>query len=211
MADTGEIVFYHTPHTRSSDVLRLLEELKAPYTLKVLNLRKGDQRKPEYLAINPMGKVPAIVHGGDVVTELVAIYIYLADLFPDAGLAPSLSDPLRGPYLRWLVYYAACFEPAVQDYTLKRDPAPPHTCFYGDYERVMKTLADQLAKNTYIAGERYTAADVVWGGVLNWMATSDLFVPSSAMKEYIARVQLRPAFAATTAKDAQLEAAQKAA
>jgi glutathione S-transferase len=211
MTGNREIVFYHTPNTRSSDVLRLLEEMKAPYQLKVLNLRKGDQRKPEYLAINPMGKVPAIVHGGVVVTELVAIYIYLADLFPEAKLAPALSDPLRGPYLRWLVYYASCLEPAVQDHTLKRDPAPPQSCFYGDYDRVINTLTGQLAKSTYIAGEQFTAADVVWGGMLNWMATSGLIVPPPAMSDYIARFQSRPAFAAVRAMDEKLEAAQKAA
>ncbi len=122
MPANGTITLYHAPNTRSSSTLLLLEELGAPYELKLLNFKAGEQRQPAYLAINPMGKVPAIEHNGAVVTEQVAILIYLADLFPEAGLAPALADPLRGPYLRWLVFYAACFEPAIVDKALNREP-----------------------------------------------------------------------------------------
>ncbi len=91
-----------------------------PYRLHVLNMKTGEQRQPDYLAINPMGKVPAIRHGDALVTEQAAVYLYLADLFPEAGLAPALSDPSRAAYLRWLVYYGSCFEPAMMDKHLKR-------------------------------------------------------------------------------------------
>jgi glutathione S-transferase len=96
-------------------VLILLEEIGAPYQLHVLNMKTDEQRRPEYLAINPMGKVPALKHDGALITEQVAIFLYLADLFPEAGLAPPIGDPLRGPYLRWMVFYGSCFEPAVVD------------------------------------------------------------------------------------------------
>src|SRR5208337_2478729 len=121
MTANGTITLYHSPNTRSSGILLLLEELGAPYELKLLNLKAGEQRQQPYLAVNPMGKVPAIEHNGAIVTEQVAILIYLADLFPEAGLAPAFDDPLRGPYLRWLVSYAACFEPAVVDRALQRE------------------------------------------------------------------------------------------
>ncbi len=105
MTGSDKVTLYHSPRTRSQGVQALLEELGAPYELHVLNMKLDEQRKPAYLAINPLGKVPAIEHRGAVVTEQVAIYIYLADAFPGAGLAPAINDPLRGPYLRWLVFY----------------------------------------------------------------------------------------------------------
>ena len=87
-------------------------------------MKAGEQRGAAYLAINPMGKVPAVLHGDALVTEQGAVYTYLADLFPQAGLAPTLGDPLRGPYLRWMFFYGSSFEPAVVDRSMKRDPAP---------------------------------------------------------------------------------------
>eukprot|EP01136_Pigoraptor_vietnamica_P020934 Opistho-1_new@70512 len=99
------VTLFHCPQTRSSGALLLLEELQADYRLHVLNMKAGEHRQPAYLAINPMGKVPAVLHGDALVTEQVAIFIYLADLYPEAGLAPALGDPLRGPYLRWMAYY----------------------------------------------------------------------------------------------------------
>src|SRR5580698_4431329 len=109
MADTG-IILYHAPQTRSTGALILLEELGAPYALHVLNMKAGEQRQPAYLAINPMGKVPAVRDGDAVVTEQVAIFIHLADRFPEKQLAPAIGDPLRGPYLRWLAFYGSSFE-----------------------------------------------------------------------------------------------------
>jgi glutathione S-transferase len=105
MSASDTVTLYHSPNSRSSAALTLLEELGAPYRLHVLNMKAGEQRQPAYLAINPMGKVPAVKHRDALITEQVAIYIYLADLFSDAGLAPHLGDPLRGPYLRWLAFY----------------------------------------------------------------------------------------------------------
>src|SRR5207253_9860469 len=99
MADDRKVTLFHSPNTRSTGALTLLEELGAPYELHVLNMKAGEQRRPEYLAINPMGKVPALKHGDALVTEQVAIFLYLADLFPEAGLGPPVGDPLRGSYL----------------------------------------------------------------------------------------------------------------
>ena len=139
------VTFFHSPNTRSTGVLTLLEELDADYDLHLLNMKAGEQRRPEYLAINPMGKVPAIRHGDALVTEQGAVFLYLADLFPAAGLAPPMGDPLRGPYLRWLFFYGSSFEPAVVDRAMKREPAPASTLPYGDYDTMLDTLTGQLA------------------------------------------------------------------
>ena len=145
MTTSRHVTFFHAPQSRSAGALVLLEELGADYELHVLDLKKGEQRQPAYLAINPMGKVPAIRHDGALVTEQGAVYAYLADLYPEAGITPAIGDPLRGPYLRWLFYYGSSFEPALIDRSLKREPAPPSTSPYGDYETMLKTLTDQLA------------------------------------------------------------------
>lgn len=110
-----QITLYHAPQTRSSGVRVLLEELAAPHTLEVIDLKAGQARDPAYLALNPLGKVPALRDGTAVVTEQAAIYLHLADLFPHSGLAPPIGDPLRGSYLRWMVFYGSSFEPAIVD------------------------------------------------------------------------------------------------
>ena len=124
MAGDRRLILFHSPQSRSAGALILLEELGADYELRAIDLKKNEQRQPEYLAVNPMGKVPALVHGGAVVTEQGAVYAYAADLYPEAGIAPAIGDALRGPYLRWLFFYGSSFEPAVVDRSLKREPAP---------------------------------------------------------------------------------------
>jgi glutathione S-transferase len=205
------IVFFHSPQSRSGGTRILLEELGAPYELHAVNMKAGEQRKPAFLAVNPMGKVPAILHRGELVTEQVAIFIYLADLFPRAGLAPGLDDRLRGPYLRWLVYYGSCFEPAVVDRGLKREQAPLAMSPYGDYDTMLKTLTDQLAKGPYLLGERVTAADVLWGTALRWTTMFKLVPELPVITDYIARVGGRPAAVKATAADAALAAEHQAA
>ena len=160
MTSDCRLTFYHSPETRSTGVFTLLEELGAPYELKALNMKAGEQRESAYLAVNPMGKVPAIVHGDALVTEQGAVYIYLADLFPEAGLAPAIGDPLRGPYLRWIVFYGSSFEPAVVDRSMQREPARLSTSPYGDFDTMLSTLVGQLRKGPVssrraLLGRRY--------------------------------------------------------
>ena len=208
MNATAKVTLYHSPNTRSTGALILLEELGAPYRLQVINMKAGEQRKPAYLAINPMGKVPAVKHGDALVTEQVAVFLYLADLFPQAGLAPPIGDPLRGPYLRWMVFYGSCFEPALVDRAQKRDPAPPAMSPYGDYDTMLKTLTDQLTPGPFLLGERFTAADVLWGTALNWTTMFKLVPELPVIRAHIDRVNARPAVARARAKDAELAAAQ---
>jgi glutathione S-transferase len=206
MADNRRITFFHSPNSRSGGARILLEELGASYELVALNMKAGEQREKHYTTVNPMGKVPAILHNGALVTEQPAVFIYLADLFPEKGLAPALGDPLRGPYLRWMVFYGSCFEPAVVDRAMKREPAPPATSPYGDYDTMFKTLTDQLARGPYILGEKFSAADVLWGTALNWTTMFKIVEATPLIQAYIDRVKARPAVAKVNALDAELAA-----
>ena len=206
-----QLTLYHCPHSRSTGVLTLLEELHAPYALHVMNMRKGENREAAYLAVNPMGKVPAIRHGDAVVTEQVAIYLYLADLFPDAKLAPPLGDPLRGPYLRWMAFYGSCFEPAIVDQWMKNKPADKTACHYGDFDTMFNTLIEQLSKGPYLLGERFSALDILWGTAFGWMMMFGLVPKLPVIEQYVARVQGRPSAVAANEKDAALAAEQAAA
>jgi glutathione S-transferase len=210
MADDRKVTLYHSPNTRSSGALTLLEELGAPYELRVLNMKAGEQRRPEYLRVNPMGKVPALKHGDALITEQVAIFLYLTDLFPEAGLAPAVGDPLRGPYLRWMIFYAACFEPAVIDVATQRDPAAMQMSPYGDFETMLRTVTDQLAKGPYVLGERFSAADVLWGGALAWTTMFKLVPELPVIMSYVQQAAARPSVARVKAKDAELAAAHEA-
>ena len=207
---TPRVTFFYAPQTRAGGALALLEELGVDYDLHMLSLKAGTQRAPEYLAINPMGKVPAIVHDGALVTEQPAVFIYLADLYADKGLAPPIGDPLRGPYLRWLVYYGSCFEPAMVDKSMQREPAPPSTCGYGDYDTMLKTLVDQLEQGPWLLGDTFSAADVLWGTALNWTTMFKLVPELPVIRAYIDRVLARPAMQRAAAKDAELLATQTA-
>ncbi len=211
MSTDRPITLFHSPNTRSTGTRILLEELGVPYTLRVLNMKAGEHRQPAYLAINPMGKVPAVQHGDTVITEQVAIYTYLPDLFPEAGLAPALDDPQRGAYLRWLAFYAASFEPAVVDRALQREPGSPAMSPYGDFDTMLGTLTGQLAKGEYILGDRFSAADVLWGTALGWTTSFKIVPATPEISTYVQRVGSRPAVAKVQAQDAELAASHEAA
>ena len=208
MTDIPRVTFFHAPQTRSGATRALFEELGVDVDMCVLNLKAGDTRKPEYLAVNPMGKVPAIRHGDALITEQPAVFMYLADLYPEARLAPPIGDPLRGPYLRWMVFYGSCFEPAVVDKSMKREPAPPSTSPYGDFDSMLHTLTAQLAGGPYLLGERFSAADVLYGTALNWMTQFKLVPELPVIRAYIDRVNARPAMQRAAAADAALAAKQ---
>jgi glutathione S-transferase len=207
---SDRVTFFHAPNTRSGGTLLLLEELGADYDLHLLDMKAGDQRKPEYLAINPMGKVPAIKHGDAVITEQVAVFLYLGDLFPKAGITPRIGDPLRGPYLRWMAFYAGCLEPAMVDKALKREPAPPSMSPYGTYESVISAIVGQLSTGPWLLGERFTVADVLWGTALSWMRQFQLFPEDPAIVAYTDRFNARPLVARCKAQDAEIAAVQDA-
>ncbi len=203
-----ELVFYHTPNTRSGGTRVLLEELGAPYRLHALNMKLGEQREAAYLAVNPLGKVPAIMHGGALVTEQGAIFTYLADAFPERGLAPAIGDPLRGPYLRWMAYYGSSFEPAVVDRSRKADPIAAGSSPYGDFDSMLGVVAEALRAGPYLLGERVSAADVLWAVALGWTTMFKLVPELPEFTRYIERMRARPAFVRAAAADAALAAEQ---
>ena len=155
--------------------------------------------------------MPAIWHGEALVTEQGAVFIYLADLYPEAGLAPALGDPLRGPYLRWLVFYGSSFEPAVTDFAMKREPGPPGMSPYGDYDTVIEAVAAQLRRGPYLLGERLSAADILWGMALNWTTMFKIVPERPEIMAYVERMKARPALARVQAIDAKLAAEHEAA
>ena len=208
MNPSRHITLYHAPNSRSAGARALLEELGADYDLQVLSLKKGEQRAQPYLALNPMGKVPAIRHGEVLVTEQPAVYMYAAELYPEAGLSPAVGDPLRGAYLRWMVFYGSCFEPALIDKSMKRDPAPPSTSPYGTFDTMFDTVVQQLAAGPWLLGERFTAADVLWGTALGWTSAFGLLPERAEVRAYVERVKARPAMQRAAALDAALVAAQ---
>jgi len=202
-----QITLYHAARSRSSGAVALLEALGADYRLQVLDLKAGANLAPAYLAINPMGKVPAIIHNGALVTEQVAIYLYLADLYPEAGLAPPIGDAQRGPYLRWMAFYGACFEPAMTDKALPREPPPRMMSPYNDAETVLQVIEAQLAQGPYLLGEALSAADILWGNALGWMREFGLVQPAPATAAYIDRMGTLAAFDRSRQIDAELVAA----
>ncbi|MEA9579013.1 glutathione S-transferase family protein [Xanthomonas nasturtii] len=203
MSADRHITLFHNPRSRSRGVLVLLEELGASYSLQIIDLEKEQQLAPEFLAINPMGKIPTIVHGDSVVTEQGAIYQYLAELYPEAGLSPAPGEADRGAYLRWLAFYGAAFEPAIVDLALKRSPPPRSLSPYADSDTVLNVVYAQLAQGDYLLGTRCSAADVLWGGALAWMVQFGLIDPPAPTRAYIARMAERPAVARATGVDAQ--------
>ena len=202
------VTLFHAPHTRSSGVVFLLEELGVPYRLHMLDQEAGEHRAPPFLAINPMGKVPALRDpAGAVVTEQVAIMLHLADLFPAAVLAPLAGDPLRGPYLRWMVFYAASFEPAVVDRAAGREPGQRAMSPYGEFDTVLDAVVSAISPGPYLLGNRFSAADVLWGTALGWTTRFKLVPERPEIMDYVRRVGGRPAAQRARDRDAALLAA----
>lgn len=200
---SDEIVFYTNPMSRGRIVRWMLEEVGQPYRAEVLSF--GDSIKaPAYLAINPMGKVPAIVHRGVVVTEAAAICAYLADAFPQAGLAPANDDPLRGSYLRWLFFAAGPVEAAVSAKALGLlAPAERSGMVgYGSFEQVVDTL-EQVAADArpWLLGEQFSAADVYVGSQILWGQMFKTLPERAAFAGYGQRLRERAAWQRATALD----------
>lgn len=209
MSKPDNLVLFHNPHSRSAMTRALLEELGVEYEVCFVDFRTDEQLSSEYRAINPMGKVPAIRHDGSLVTETVAIYIYLADIFADAGLAPAIDAPERAGYLRWLVFYAACFEPALADLAMKREPPPRVQSGYADAATVLESIGGAIASGPYLLGQRFSAADVLWANGLRWVTGFGLVEATPGMRAYIERVVSRPAQQHASDADAKLAEEKK--
>jgi glutathione S-transferase len=201
-----KLTLYHAVPSRSSIVHWMLEEVGQPYDIHLLGLKKGEQREPAYLAVNPMGKVPALRHGDVVVTEAAAICCYLADEFPAARLNVPVGDPRRGPYLSWLFFGPSCIEPAIVERAFPRKEAAPGTALgFGDFDRVMDVVTEATgAASPYLLGEQFTAADVVIGSGLRWGMAFKIVPERPEFTAYVGRLTDRPAFKRAVEQDAKL-------
>lgn len=199
---TDSIVFFHNPQSRARIVHWMLEEIGVPYRTELVRFDRNEHKSQQYLAVNPMGKVPAIRHGATVVTESAAICAYLADAFPAANLAPPASSPERGVYYRWMFFGAGCVEPALVDRLFNRPQVErPGALGYGSYEDTLRALETALAPGPFILGERFSAADVYIGSQITWGMLVKALEPRKAFQDYLARCSERPAFKRAAARD----------
>jgi len=201
----AEITFYHAVPSRSMVVHWMLEEVGEPYDVHLIDLKAGAQNAPDYRAINPQGKVPAIRYKGVVTTEVAAICCLLADEFPKATLSVPVGDPQRGPYLQWLFFNPGAIEPAMMDTKFPRNPAPPPTAIgYRDLDVLLDVVEGALKDKTYLMGDQFTAADVVTGSGLRWGMQFGMIPQRAALAAYVKRLEARPAMQRANAADEKL-------
>jgi glutathione S-transferase len=193
MAD--ELILYTNPQSRGRIARWMLEEIGEPYRTEVLDYATT-MKAPAYLAVNPMGKVPALRHGDTVVTETAAICAYLADAFPQAGLAPPPGDRRRGPYFRWLFFSAGPVEAAVSNKAIGVvvPPERERMMGYGRLDLVMSALEAALSRSGYLAGESFTAADLYVGAQLGFGMMFGMIERRPAFERYWGRIGARPAW-----------------
>jgi glutathione S-transferase len=185
---------YWSPRSRSFTALWLLEETGQPYERVLTDISTGAQKTPEFLAVNPMGKVPALGDGDVAIAESAAICAYVAERFPDAKLAPPLGDPRRAKYLQWLFFGPSCIEPALIQIFTKLE-VPSSTAAWGSATQVFDVLDKALEKGPWILGNDFSAADIVIGSGLNFAIRQFKMVPSRpAFDRYIDACVARPAF-----------------
>jgi glutathione S-transferase len=207
MAD--QLVFYTNPMSRGQTVRWMLEEVGVPYETQILGYGTSMKEEP-YLSVNPMGKVPAIVHNGKVVTEVAAICCYLADAFPDAGLAPPTDQ--RADYYRWIFFTSGPIEAAFSNKAVGWEPEPEKQRMfgYGNYDLAIGTLEKALTGRTYIAGGRFTAADVFVGANVKFMLQFNLLEPRPVFTDYAGRMSERAAYRRAQEIDGKLIAEMRA-
>ena len=205
----AELKFYTNPMSRGQTVRWMLEEVGEPYETEILDYASTMKAEP-YLAVNPMGKVPAIVHNAKVVTEVAAICLYLADAFPAAGLAPDPAD--RADYYRWTFFTSGPVEAAFSNKAAGFEPTPERQRMfgYGNYDLAINTLEKALTGKTYVAGDRFTAADLFVGANVNFMLQFNLLEPRPVFTDYAARMTDRDAYRRATDIDGKLIAEMQA-
>ena len=195
------LTFFHAPHSRSSAIHWLLAELGIPFETRIVDIRSAGGAPASYRSIQAHGKVPAIVHDGVTVTERAAIATYLADAFPDAGLAPAPGDRRRGPYLSWLIYVDAVLDPAICA-VLNGWQYEPRAVSFGLLADALANIERTLSRSPYVTGDRFTAADVALGSALHWGLDVLMLIPETpAFRAYLDRVGRRSAFHRTIGFD----------
>lgn len=199
------IVLYHHPFSRAATVIWMLEEVSVPYELRYVDIMKGEQKHPDLLAKNPMGKLPLLVDGDTVVTEVAAIGLYLADRYGQGKLAPALDDPRRGTYYRWALFAPSVIEPGAMAEASKWAFKPGQAGF-GDYASMLATMEHAVSQGEYLLGADFTMADVIFGATLRYMLRFKMIEPREAFTAYAARLEKREALTRAEARNAAIVA-----
>jgi len=199
------IVLYHHPWSRASGTVWMLEETGIDYELRWVDIMAGAHKTPEFLKLNPMGKLPVLVDGAVVVSESAAIGVYLGDRYASGRLAPALDDPARGSYLRWAFFSPSVIEPAAA-------ARPSGGNFnagavgWGTYETMLDATEAAIGAGPWLLGEQFTMADVILGGTLRFMLQFKMIEPRPAFTDYVQRLDARPAFQRSVARNAAVAA-----
>jgi glutathione S-transferase len=189
----ASLVFYHAPRSRAFRTLWFLEELGRPYRIELLSLEKGDHKRPDFLKLNPMGKVPVVVDDGVPVAESGAILLHVADKYSAGTLAPRQDDPKRPDYLRWLFFAVGVMEPAFGEKFFKWEDIPARRAAWGSFAEMERVVTEAIAPGPYLLGDWFTAADVLVCSNLHWGTMFKLFPERGAVADYVARCAARPA------------------
>ncbi|MEP7052993.1 MAG: glutathione S-transferase family protein [Pseudomonadota bacterium] len=194
------ITLYYHPFSRAANVIWMLEEIETPYELRVVDIMKGEQKGPELLALNPMGKLPTLTDAGAVVTEGAAIALYLADRYSYGKLAPQVDDPLRAPYLRWSFFAPSVVEPGAlarsAGWAYKESQAG-----WGGHAAMIAAMESALAGRAFLLGDHFSMADCVFGGTLRFMLMTKMLDATPAFTAYAERLAARPALQRADAKN----------
>lgn len=193
------LTLYYAPKSRSIRALWMLEEIGCPYERSLVDIRTGKGRTPEYLKLNPHGKVPTLVHDGAVIPDSTAILLYLADAFPEAKLGPPVGDKERGPYLSAMLYTAAVLEPTLVA-KMSGWSYDPSRVAWGTFDDALRRLRD-IAERPYVLGERFSAADILIGGTIQFAMGVGMLQKEPAFESYVARLVERPAYKRAVEKD----------
>jgi glutathione S-transferase len=197
-----ELTLHYAPRTRAFTALWLLEELGVEYALASFDINTGRHKHADFLALNPMGKIPVVVADGVPVSEMGAIAIYLADRFPSANLAPALDDPHRPAYLRWILFASGVMEPAFGEKFFGWE-VPARSVAWGSFADMQRTLAAAVGAGEWLLGERFSAADVCVGATARFGIMFGAFEKTGPIADYVARLSARPAFERAAAIEAR--------
>lgn len=200
------IVLYHHPFSRAAGVVWSLEEVGVPYELVHVDIMKGEQKAPDFLAKNPMGKLPTLTDGDLVVTEAAAIALYLGDRYAYGTLTPKVDEPKRGTYLRWAFFAPSVIEPGATA-KLNKWEAKPGQVGWGAYDAMLTTMKASLSTGPFLLGDTFSMADVVFGGTLRYMLQFGMVEKETEFTSYVERITARPAYKRAEAKNEEIRKA----
>jgi glutathione S-transferase len=199
------VVLYHHPFSRAAGVVWMLEEVGIDHELRFVDIMADAHKAPEIVALNPMGKLPILTDGDTVVTETAAIGLYLADRYASGRLAPALDDPARGAYLRWALFAPSVIEPGAMA-KMAGWKYKPGQAGWGTHEAMLAAMESAIGAGPFLLGERFSMADVIFGGTLRYMLTFEMLEARPSFTAYAERLAARPALQRADARNARIAA-----